>query len=148
VLGLLDLRVDYTALTDEPAEPAASPVQLARRLDTCDLRQFFTAGWLTTTRALPLAAVPEPLAVRPAGPSTLEFHVDSERTLGHGSDRALGLLDLHDWGQPPEQPRPWMSTAVTAPLTSTPAQLADLIDESLEHMTSWSGFLDLDPTEA
>ncbi len=142
VLGLLDLRLDYTALTDDPAEPSASPVEPAHRLDISDLRQFFTAGWLITTRALPLAAVPHPLAMRPAGPSTVEFHVDSERTLGHGSDRVLGLLDLldlHDWGQPPEHPKPWMSTAVTAPLTSTPAQLADLIDGSLEHMRSWYG---------
>ena len=93
----------------------------------------------TATRALPLAATPDPLAVPPAGPSTIELHIDSERAPGYGGERVLGLLDILDLrglGEPPSQPRPWMSAAVTAPLTLNPAQITDLVERTMRYMAS------------
>jgi hypothetical protein len=130
VVSLLDMRVDFAAIAAEPAGSASMPADPSYRPGTTDLERFFAAAWATATRALPLAATPDPLAVPPAGPSTIELHIDSERAPGYRGERVLGLLDILDLrglGDPPSQPKPWMSAAVTAPLTLNPAQITDLV---------------------
>jgi hypothetical protein len=150
VVSLVDMRIDFTALAAGSAASDAAPVDPRYRLGTADLERFFTASWPTATRILPLAATPDPLAVPPTGPSTIELHIDSERVSGYGGDRVLGLLDvldLSDLGQPPSQPRPGMSAAVTAPLTLDPAQVEDLVGQTIRYMGSAFGFLDLDTAD-
>jgi len=151
VVSLLDMRVDFTAVAAQPAGSASTPVDPSYRPGTTDPQRFFAAAWATATTALPLAATPDPLAVPPAGPSTIELHIDSERAPGYGGERVLGLLDILDLrglGEPPSQPRPWMSAAVTAPLTLSPAQITDLVERTMRYMASGFGFLDLDTADA
>jgi hypothetical protein len=94
-------------------------------------------------------ADPRPERGTPAGASTIELHIDSERAAGYGA-RVLGLpdmLDLHELGQPPAPHRPWMSAAVTAPVTLAPSEVADLVGRTLRYIASGFGYLDLDPDD-
>ncbi len=150
VVSLLDMRVDFAAIAAQPAGSASTPVDPSYRPGTTDLERFFAAAWATATTALPLAATPDPFAVPPAGSNTIELHIDSERAPGYGGERVLGLLDildLHGLGEPPSQPKPWMSAAVTAPLTLNPAQTTDLVERTMRYMASGFGFLDLDAAD-
>jgi hypothetical protein len=146
VVSLVDLRVDFAALAPALPGSASTPVDPSYRPGIAELERFFAAAWATATRALPLAATPDPLAVPPAGPSMIELHIDSERASGYGGERVLGLLDILDLsalGEPSSQPKPWMSAAVTAPLTLDPPQVNDLVGQTLRYMASGFGFLDL-----
>lgn len=150
VVSLLDLRVDFAAVAAGPAGSDSAWVDPAGRPGNADLDLFFATAWITVTAALPLAATPDLLSVPPAGPSTIELHIDSEHAPGYGGERVLGLLDLldlHGWGEPPSQPRPWMSAAVTAPLTLDPAQITDLVGRAMRYLASGFGFLDLDSAD-
>src|SRR5262249_34171987 len=80
LLANLDLPVAFTPTRPVVRPPV--PVQIPASLPTgrSDVREFLRAGWPPLAN-LPLAATPDPRAIPPAGPSTLEFHISSERTV-------------------------------------------------------------------
>ncbi len=141
VISMVDMRVDFGAVGVDH-----SPIDAARiRLNADQLQRFFTAAWLTVTRLLPLAATDDPLAQRPAGPATIELHLDNERAMENG-DRALELLDVLDLSrfcEPPSSPRQSISTAVAAGLAFDDDHVHQLVGEALAHLASGFGFLDL-----
>jgi hypothetical protein len=142
VISMVDMRVDFGAFGVDHSQlnPARG------RLSADQLQRFFIAAWLTVTRLLPLAAVDDPLAVRPVGPTTIELHLDNERAMGNGG-QALNLLDMLDlsrFGEPPASPRQSMSNATTAGLTLDDDQVHRVVGDALAHLASGSGFLDRD----
>lgn len=148
VVSIIDLRIDFTALPEHVTGPDAPPVDPPHRLNPADLHHYLTAAWLAASQSLPLAATPHPDAATPAGPSRLEVHLGTERPWASPpGGRAVGLLDmldLADWGSPPEQLSPWMSATVTTPLNLTVAEVDDLVEHTLRYLASGFGFLEPD----
>jgi hypothetical protein len=99
---------------------------------------------------LPLAVTPNPYDVEPSGPSIVELHLETERPSGMGGARVLDLLDVFElgtFGEPPEQRRPRLAVAITAPVEADERQIHDLVPRALQYMASAFGFLDLDGDE-
>ncbi|GAA0902238.1 hypothetical protein [Virgisporangium aurantiacum] len=148
IVSMADLRVDFSALPGYVAEPGEPPVEPGHRLDPAVLHRCLVAAWLTATQAMPLAATAQPSAAAAAGPSRVEVHLSTERPwASHPGGRVVGvldLLDLADWGHPPEQPRPWMSATVTTPMDLTDVEVDDLVEQTLRYLASGFGFLDSD----
>ncbi|MGC9668513.1 hypothetical protein ACNTMW_18400 [Planosporangium sp. 12N6] len=148
VVSIVDLRIDFTALPEHATGPDAPPVDPGHRLDTAWLHRYLAAAWLAASRSLPLAATPHPDAVTPAGPSRVEVHLSTERPWasppGGRVVRLLDMLDLADWGSPPEQLGPWMSATVTTPLDLTVAEVDDHVKHTLRYLASGFGFLEPD----
>jgi hypothetical protein len=147
VVSLVDIRADFAAISNDDPKNREFQVDPTHRLGTSHLQHFFAAAWTAAISALPLAATRNPLTISPAGPSTTELHLNSERAPGYGGERVLGLLDmldLHIWGEPPSEPPSWMSIAVTAPPTLDSTQIADLVAQAMHRMASGFGFLEPD----
>src|SRR6266498_5201246 len=76
VISMVDMRVDFAAVGVDHGQTVVKRVDPTHRLSDKQLQRFFTAGWLTVARLLPLAATDDPRAPRPAGPTTIELHID------------------------------------------------------------------------
>ncbi|MER6824662.1 hypothetical protein ABT352_01555 [Streptosporangium sp. NPDC000563] len=144
LLSTVDFRVDFSALPDDVQKDDSSLVSSVRRLSADELGEMFIVAWMLATRSLPLAVTNDLLRMRPAGPTRVELHIDSERPPNLGHDRVLGLMDMIDFtefGEAPSLLPPSMSTSITTPLVISDHQVEDSVMESLFYMTSSFGFI-------
>ena len=60
VISMVDMRVDFAAVGVDHGQTVVKRVDPTHRLGDKQLQRFFTAGWLTVARLLPLAATDDP----------------------------------------------------------------------------------------
>lgn len=60
VISMVDMRVDFAAVGVDHGQTVVKRVDPTHRLSDKQLQRFFTAGWLTVARLLPLAATDDP----------------------------------------------------------------------------------------
>jgi hypothetical protein len=143
LLSVVDLRVDFDAIspTVTPDAPEHVPVEL--RLTIAELIAFFTHAWEVATMILPLAATEDPLAVPPAGAPRLELYVQNERPEMGSGDRTLPtveLVDLSAFGAARRRQLRDLAIAVTTPLGQTTQQIGQLVRQALVMIAEDFGF--------
>jgi hypothetical protein len=151
LLSLIDVRVDFDAMTPPSDEHPDGTVDPALRLTLAEIRQFFSHAWHLTTTVLPLAVTHNPYELPPAGPPRAEFYLSSERhpNMG-GGDRTLLLQDMVDLtplGPTTRTQIADLAVRLTAPLDLTPDETASTLRSALLRMAEDQGFLDADAAD-
>lgn len=140
----VDLPIDFSAI--QPAAGTTDPAQIPDelRVTQAELTEFFVCAWQVATMVLPLTATAEELIhVQPASAPRLELYIQSERPEMSGSDRTVrtwDMVNLSSFGAPRSGQARDLSAGVTTPLGLPNAQIASLVAESLDRMTTDAGF--------
>jgi hypothetical protein len=140
----VDLRVDFSALQSAADTPSPAQIPDELRVTQAELTEFFVCAWQVATMTLPLTATTDDLIhVQPAGAPRLELYIQSERPEIGGSDRTVRTLDmvsLSSFGAPRSGQARDLSAGITAPLGLPKGQIASLVAEALDRMTTDAGF--------